>query len=85
MQLQLQQQLFHSVLMQSYGLTTIADIGASTSSMDEDLANSEMGKNFKSSLLCFVLCFINSSRQLSGTDLGHLLDRKCGQLAYSDG
>ena len=25
----------------------IADIGASTSSMDDDLANSEMGKNFK--------------------------------------
>ena len=26
----------------------IADLGASRSSMDEDLANSEMGKNFKS-------------------------------------
>jgi hypothetical protein len=25
----------------------IADIGASRSSMDDDLANSEMGKNFK--------------------------------------
>ena len=48
----------------------IADIGASTSSMDEDLANSEIGKNFKKApfimfrLMALAIVVVNSVAQL---------------------
>ena len=48
----------------------IADIGASTSSMDEDLANSEMGKNFKKApfimfrLMALSIVVVNSVAQI---------------------
>ena len=48
----------------------IADIGASTSSMDEDLANSEMGKNFKKApfsmfrLMALSIVVVNSVAQV---------------------
>jgi len=48
----------------------IADIGASRSSMDEDLANSEMGKNFNKApfimfrALAFVIVAINTIAQV---------------------
>ena len=48
----------------------IADIGASTSSMDEDLANSEMGKNFKKApfimfrVMALSIVVVNSVAQI---------------------
>ncbi|HAY50588.1 MAG TPA: hypothetical protein DCY30_01050 [Acidimicrobiaceae bacterium] len=48
----------------------IADIGASTSSMDEDLTNSEMGKNFKKApfilfrLMALSIVVVNSVAQV---------------------
>ncbi len=48
----------------------IADIGASTSSMDEDLANSEMGKNFKKAPfiafrgMAFAIVVVNTVAQI---------------------
>ena len=48
----------------------IADIGASTSSMDEELANSEIGKNFKKApfimfrLMALSIVVVNSVAQL---------------------
>ena len=48
----------------------IADIGASTSSMDEDLANSEMGKNFKKApfimfrIMALSIVVVNSVAQI---------------------
>jgi len=48
----------------------IADIGASTSSMDEDLADSEIGKNFKKApfimfrLMALSIVVVNSVAQL---------------------
>ena len=48
----------------------IADIGASTSSMDEELANSEIGKNFKKApfimfrLMALSIVVVNSVAQV---------------------
>ena len=48
----------------------IADIGASTSSMDEELANSEIGKNFKKApfimfrLMALAIVVVNSVAQV---------------------
>ncbi|HJM29425.1 MAG TPA: hypothetical protein QF776_07730 [Acidimicrobiales bacterium] len=48
----------------------IADIGASTSSMDEELANSEMGKNFKKApfiafrVMAFAIVVLNTVAQV---------------------
>ena len=48
----------------------IADIGASTSSMDEELANSEIGKNFKKApfimfrLMALSIVVVNSVAQI---------------------
>ena len=48
----------------------IADIGASTSSMDEELANSEIGKNFKKApfimfrLMALSIVVVNSEAQV---------------------